>query len=216
MLPLWFDQSLLCSTDTLFEKFKNNVVGNFNQQRLFFDNDGSILIVCHADTVIAPRFHHMFDNHVIVASGLDDRLGIMLAFHIVNTYDLKADILITDGEESCRSSAKYHELKKYNWIVELDRAGTDYVDYGLCSQDFHEHIQKTCKIELGIGSFSDISFIKTNSSCFNLGIGYYDPHDVYSYCIIEHVELAIERLIALYAAFGQTYFHHEYSNNWFL
>jgi putative aminopeptidase FrvX len=137
-------------------------------------------------------------NEIIWASGLDDRLGIMMAFHALNKYKIKADLLITDNEEWAQSTAQYHSLKQYNWIIGLDRGGIDYVDYGLCAPSFHQIMQYMIKVKNGFGTFSDISFLRTNISCINLGIGYYNAHSESSYCKIDEVNLALKRFLVLY------------------
>jgi hypothetical protein len=196
-IPKWFDKNLLYDTDVLFKQYWKHQQGEGTNRRLFFDNKSDVLIVCHADTVQKPRYHGMLDfgyEKRIYASGLDDRLGLMIAFQMKN----KFDILVCDLEESAESTAQYHNLKGYNWIVELDRAGTDYVHYNLASDEFLNDIENTIDIEYGYGSFSDISFMKTDICRFNLGTGYYDAHNIESYCIVQEVELTIERLNTLY------------------
>lgn len=199
-VPKWFDKNLLCDTDVLFNRYKKYKLEEDEfSRRLFFDNNSNLLIVCHADTVIPPRLNGMLDfgfEKRIYACGLDDRLGIMIAFQMKK----KFDILICDYEEDADSTAQYHVLKRYNWIVELDRGGIDYVHYGLASRDLINDIEDTIDIDRGNGSFSDISFMKTNICRFNLGVGYYHPHDIDSYCIVEEVDLTIDRLNALYDA----------------
>ena len=83
--------------------------------------------------------------------------------------------MLTDHEETCKSTAQYHTCKNYNWIVEFDRAGTDFVTYGCANKDLKKELSKTWAE--GVGSFTDICFLPTNAACFNLGIGYDKAHN---------------------------------------
>jgi hypothetical protein len=113
----------------------------------------------------------------IYAAGLDDRLGCHIAYTL--SEKLNADLLLTDNEETGKSTAQYHTCKNYNWIAEFDRCGTDAVTYELDNKKFLNQLKKHFKI--GIGSFSDIAFLNTDACCVNIGIGFYDAHSQYSF-----------------------------------
>ena len=167
---------------------------DLTKRRVFIDNGGSVLFVGHLDTVLPPKIHKMTAN-TIVAQGLDDRLGLYVILTLLKS-GVKADVLLTDGEESAKSTAKYHNLKNYNWVCEFDRGGTDFVSYGLANKDLKNILSQTWPE--GVGSFTDICFFKTEIACFNLGIGYHQAHGKNSYVKIMDVENQIEKFKTFY------------------
>jgi len=138
----------------------------------------------------------------IYASGLDDRLGAMLAYELSNR--LRADLLLTDHEESCQTTAQYHECKDYNWIVEFDRAGSDIVTYDLDNPDFL--LALSDKWEVGFGSYSDIMDLKTEACCFNLGIGYHRAHSIDSYVDIRQTKKQLVKFAEFFERHKDTKF----------
>ncbi len=145
------------------------------------------LLVAHIDTVQTPRFFGMKGSR-LYARGLDDRLGVAMAFLLHSERD-DCDVLITDDEELGASTAEivpFEQLEGYNCIIELDRAGNDFVTYGLADDDlvaaYKEYSHK------GWGSFSDICSIKKRPcGCINVGIGYELAHSMNSYAEIKDV-----------------------------
>ena len=150
--------------------------GNPEKRRLFWDNDGRVLFIAHLDAVQTPKIIKRKGNR-LTGAGFDDRLGCCIAHELGLAYG--ADVLLTDLEESGRSTAKYHDLKDYNWIVEFDRAGNDVVLYDFVCPELEEALSKYWHI--GFGAFSDICFLKTEIGKFNLGIGYEHAHSETSY-----------------------------------
>lgn len=149
-----------------------------------------ILLVAHSDTVQEPKINAVIEDR-LYAAGLDDRLGMMLAFNIAKSRN-GCDILITDEEECGKSTAELvpeKDLEQYRLIIELDREGNDVVDYDLADKRLLKKIDR----HVGIGSFSDICSLKNpKCSCINMGIGYYDAHSKFSYCELKEVNLAIK------------------------
>lgn len=174
-LPFW-----LQSIDDIFKQFDLWKIGSKNSadRRIFIDNGGSILFVAHVDTVLLPKFTKQTKKR-LYATGLDDRLGCLLAYEL--GMELKADILLTDDEEKCKSTAFFHNCKDYNWIVEFDRAKDDIVVYDKSSIEFLQKLSDYWKI--GIGSYSDICDLDTDVCCFNLGIGIKNGH--YKSCSVD-------------------------------
>ena len=169
-LPFW-----LQPVDDLFEllsqyRYQHGSKSE-NNRRIFIDNGGDVLFVAHIDTVLPPKFTKQTKKR-LYATGLDDRLGCLLAYEL--GMELKADILLTDDEEKCKSTAFYHDCKNYNWVVEFDRAGDDVVVYNKTNMDFLQKLSDYWKI--GIGSYSDIADLDTPACCFNLGIGVKNGH----------------------------------------
>lgn len=164
--------------DDIFTDFKQSVLDydSKKQRRIFVDNDAKILFVAHLDTVCTPKIK-LITKDRIFAPGLDDRLGCWTAYVLSRKYD--ADLLLTDLEESGKTTAQYHDCKDYNWVVEFDREGKDVVMYDITNDDFETALEKHWTT--GFGSFSDISMLDTTACCFNLGIGYRLAHSELSY-----------------------------------
>lgn len=189
-LDLWF-----LPKNTLFRMFNEYRLGKAKKhRRLFFDNGNKVLLVAHIDTVLEPKIHNI-SKRTVHAQGLDDRLGCAIG-HWIMKY-LPVDLLLCDYEESGASTAQYHEIKdSYNFIIELDRAGKDFVDYdGLAEQDMINDIEVSSDMNIGWGSFSDICFMDTKKiGAVNWGIGYRLAHSNTSYAAKKDIHLQIKRL----------------------
>ena len=194
-------------TDNIFLHFADKVIGfklggkTLNDRRIFIDNGGDILFVAHVDTVLPPKIKKRTKNR-LHASGLDDRLGCLLAYEL--GIKLQADILLTDDEEKCQSTAQYHICKNYNWVVEFDRAGDDVVTYENDSYAFNQVLLEHWNI--GFGSYSDISDLPTTACCFNLGIGYQHAHSKNSYVDLETLKTQIEKFMVFYEEYNTVKF----------
>jgi len=169
----WFEAKYL-----IFNDFKEDVYeyNNLWHRRIFIDRDSKILLLAHLDTVHAPQFYSIYDN-TLYASGIDDRIGCWMSYNL--SMELQTDLLLTDLEESGRSTGQHHILKNYNWIVEFDRRGSDFVLYQCGSKEW-ENALKEFYPDRGWGSFSDISFLETESCCANIGTGVRFEHSVNS------------------------------------
>lgn len=189
-------KSWLIPTRDIFRKYDRYVldVADDEKHRIFIDRDSTVLFVAHLDTIREPK---IFKSNMkyIRGQGFDDRLGCVLAYDL--SKELGADLLLTDHEESCQTTAKFHEVKDYNWIVGFDREGKDVVTYGLDSADFRQALSEFW--EIGFGSYSDIGDLKTDACCFNLGIGHYDSHSKKSVIDIRQMEKQVIRFKNFYA-----------------
>lgn len=192
-LRSWFIPS-----DRIFDCFRKHTLDYEDKQRhrIFIDRGSKILFVAHIDSVQYPQYYGKKRNR-IYARGVDDKVGCWLAY--VSSKKFNTDLLLCNNEESCDSTAQYHICKDYNWIAEFDRAGEDVVLYSCGSADFRKALQDFFKI--GIGSFSDISFLKTTACCVNIGIGYEHPHRKNSYVDLR----VLERQIAKFEKFYRKY-----------
>lgn len=196
-------------TNVIFSHFADDVLGSkveagklsTNSRRIFIDNGSDVLFVAHIDTVLLPKIKKQKPKR-IHATGLDDRLGCLLAFNL--GIELGADILLTDDEEKCRSTAEYHVCKNYNWVVEFDRMGDDVVTYGNESYEFQHALIEYWNI--GYGSYSDITDLPTLACCFNLGIGYQHAHSKDSYVDLKVLEIQIEKFRLFYEKYKTTKF----------
>ena len=186
-------------TKKIIERYPEQLITETDyrqRHRLFFDNNGKVLFVAHLDTVIEPKIMGLSKKR-LYATGLDDRLGCMLAYTLGQKY--QADILLTDDEESFQSTAQYHKCKDYNWIVEFDRRGNDVVTYGNNSPALLDALEKFWKI--GVGSYSDICDLVTPICSFNLGIGYHLAHEQKSYVKLQQLREQIEKFGLFFDAY---------------
>lgn len=205
----------LKSKNKIFDDFNDVILDRENpeQARMFIDRDSKVLFIAHIDTVQKPKY--MLARRTkskklkrVYAQGLDDRLGCMLAYEL--SKELKADLLITDHEETARSTGQFHNLKDYNWIVEFDRAGIDVVTYGLDSQEFYNALNSFW--DIGQGSFSDVCQLKTTACCMNLGIGYEFAHSKDSFVDVLKFDKQIEQFKLFYDEYKDVKFEQEKEN----
>ena len=170
---------------------------------IFIDNGSNVLAVAHLDTVNDSSHFHVTTNEesrVIHNAQLDDRLGVYIILDLLPKLGINVDVLLTEGEEQGRSTARYFQPKKhYNWIFSFDRNGMDTVMY-----QYHDestaNILNNENFLVGKGSFSDITFMEhLGVKGFNFGVGYYSNHSSHeSHAIESHVIHNIERFKQFY------------------
>lgn len=145
---------------------------------LFQDNGANILAVAHLDTVNSADNSPFvqYGNHVW-SMALDDRLGVYIITEVLPVLGIECDILLTVGEESCRSTAAYFEApRQYNWVVEFDRKGDDVVTYQYADTAWHEALQ-SAGAKIGMGCYTDIAELHhLKVACVNFGCGYKRAH----------------------------------------
>jgi hypothetical protein len=171
----------------------------------FFKNNGSkILAVAHLDTVLnpTPLWH---EGDLIAHPCLDDRLGVYLLTDLLATLGVEFDLLLTEGEEIGKSTAAHFvPSKDYNWMFSFDRAGTDVVMYQY-QDPLMERMIEHHGFEVGVGSFSDISFMgHLGCKGFNFGTGYYNNHSPEAYAVLGHTKSMVEKFCEFYAACKDT------------
>ena len=75
----------------------------------FIDNDADILVVAHTDSVVEqPKLR--VDAKVIACPVLDNRIGVYIALAELPAMGIVTDVLLTQGEESCMSTAQHFKL----------------------------------------------------------------------------------------------------------
>jgi hypothetical protein len=145
----------------------------------------SPLVVCHADTVVkggdGPHpFAYDKASDTVNSIALDDRLGVACMFDAIQNkrgHLSKCAFLICDDEEIGQSTAQVFDRDiAPNFLVELDRRGTDVVCYEYESVLFSS-LLTSVGFRVGQGSFSDICYLGEYGVCgFNVGIGYHNEH----------------------------------------
>lgn len=189
------------------------------------DNNSKILGVAHLDTVLSTR--HFYVNKIgndemILNAQLDDRLGVYVLTSLLPSLGLNFDVLLTEGEETGRSTSQYFESDKYNWIFSFDRHGDDVVLYQYSDENW-ESVIKSSGFKIGIGSFSDIAFMDSLGVMgLNIGTGYEGEHSKMSYASTRILKKQVHRFIDFYhknkdikypyelASSKQAYYHYSY------
>lgn len=149
--------------------------------------DIPIALVAHMDTVfdIPSEIFYDRDRNVMwspTGMGADDRTGIFIIMQIIKE-GLKPHIIFTTGEEKgCVGSGilagQKCPFKKLNYIIQLDRRGTnDCVFYDCDNPEFTKYVESFGFSE-AIGSFTDITELcpKWKVAGVNLSVGYKDEH----------------------------------------
>lgn len=168
----------------------------------------SPMVVCHADTVAnGGEDGHDFkiSKGRALSLALDDRLGIACMFHAIREATPLSDcaMLICDEEEIGNSSAKIFDFDVCpNWLVELDRRGTDVVMY-----DYESTLLRSLLTSVGFttghGSFSDICYLEHLGVCgFNVGVGYHREHSKECYADLADTYSQIDKLHQFLSKFG--------------
>lgn len=160
-------------------------------RHVYVDNGAPYLLVAHIDTVQTPRL-----DSEVTGAGFDDRLGVAVAHRLVTEWPTWFDLLLTDYEESGGSTAKYFQPSHtYRLVVELDREGEDFVDYGLCDEGTLEDMEEW-GFRWGWGTYTDIcSMPYVECDKVNVGIGVYGSHSKKSGYRPDELERQLQRLL---------------------
>lgn len=178
-------------------------------QYAFLDQGSNILAVAHLDTVqqdLSWACGSISGKRAIVCSKLDNRLGAYTILHQLPKMGVNVDILLTEDEEVCQSTASFFTTeKKYNWIVSFDRAGTDFVSYS-----YYWDIPIKWFGKEGIGSYSDIADLQ-DLGCkgINVGNGTHSPHSETAYVIEQEYFSQLKKFIEMYNKIKDAHFPHE-------
>ncbi|MCK9436208.1 MAG: hypothetical protein M0Q12_03245 [Synergistaceae bacterium] len=180
---------------------------------IFIDRGASILAVAHLDTVQDNQHYYTLqhdEEELIHNAQLDDRLGAYIILDVLPKLGVKADILLTENEESGNSTAKHFvPLKPYKWIFEFDRAGTDAVMYQYEDEESKKLLEDS-GIHVGKGSYSDIAHMEhLGVKAFNFGTGAYDSHNKESRAIVPQVKHCIQKFMTFYNKLKDTALPHE-------
>ena len=182
----------------------------------FKDNGADILAVAHLDSV-SPYMHfdtaRLRPDTLIWASNLDDRLGVYVILDYLPKAGVKCDILLTTNEEKGRSTARYFpgKNKTYKWMFMFDRIGTGATVYNYHGEQW-EAALKDVGFSLGSGAYSCIKNLEHLGCCgVNFGVGYHDPHSVYSYASRNELMLQLHQFLGFYEANSQFLYPFKYT-----
>jgi hypothetical protein len=186
-------------------------------QLVYVPRGEPILGVCHLDTV---HGHDRFEvvplkgDTVLYNSQLDDRLGAYVLLELLPQLGVKCDLLLTEGEETGRSTAKHFvppEGKTYNWCFEFDRRGMDVVMYQYESKKMVKLLHRH-KFKVGVGSSSDIAYLgHLGVKCFNFGTGYHEEHGADAHANLGETERMVKKFAAFANAERDNRFAHDRS-----
>lgn len=177
----------------------------------FIDNGGDTLAVAHLDHYgpSIPRvFKNVYGFYGVQCEQLDDRLGAWVLLDLLPQFtDIKYDILLTDSEETGNSTAQWFKSeKKYNWIWEFDRAGTDVVMYDY-ETDETAKLLESYGFDVGMGSFTDICYLEQlGCQGINFGVGYHDQHTPRCFAMLRDVLSQVAKFRYFFEKFHGVHF----------
>lgn len=187
----------------------------------FADHGANVLAVAHLDTVGAfnERDCHFIETEggtVVYSRALDDRLGAYIILEWLPALGIQHDILLTVGEESGNSTAAGFEHpngKKYDWIIEFDRGGTDVVMYQYDDADTRALVRSS-GARVGDGIFSDICYLEhLGVKGFNWGVGYQDYHGPRAHAYLDDTMMMLGYYLKFHGENAEVNMPHEDSDS---
>lgn len=206
---LEFEQIFRLSQERLKQALEAELIAStytVQKQKGFLYAEGTVpvLLVAHLDTVHRTQpetICYSADGTVMMSPqgiGGDDRAGVYMILRLIQS--CHCHVLFCEDEETgghgARAFTKSGIKPDVNYIVELDRMGSnDAVFYNCMNEQFEQHI---CSFgfQTAFGSFSDISILapKLNLAAVNLSTGYYHAHQPGEYVRLDKVEELIGRV----------------------
>ncbi len=200
-----------------FKKY-GEVTETENGIYIFIDNGANVLAVAHLDTVQNSGHYYTLqsddEEEIIHNAQMDDRLGAYIIMYVLPRLGVKADILLTENEETGRSTAQHFISKKpYNWIFEFDRAGTDAVLYQYEDEETRKLLEEH-GIHVGKGSYSDIADMDNlGVKAINFGTGAYESHNPKSHGVVSQIKHCITKFLKFYNATKDTKLPHKFEES---
>lgn len=190
---------------------------------LFAKGNVPVMLCAHMDTVHKDPVKdiYMSDNGCIWSPqgiGGDDRCGIYTALMTVRDGN-RPYILFTEDEEiGCIGAGYFADDVTYNiikaedininFIIEIDRRGSNDSVYYSCDNPEFEKFIDTYGFKTAYGSCSDISEVAPalGIAAVNFSSGYYNAHTTSEYIVLDELYNIIERVnqIVIDAANGKT------------
>ena len=169
-----------------------DIIHTPNGLTVYIDRGAPILGVAHLDYVMwAPPKH---TGHIVQCPQLDDRLGVWILLDVLPSYGIKCDVLLTDSEELGLSTGEYFDPpKRYNWMFQFDRAGTDATMYQYERAVYRAMLQDH-GITVNMGTCSDISTME-HLECvgINFGCGYRHQHTTHCYANLHDTKMMVQK-----------------------
>ena len=206
---LEFEQIFQLSQERLKQALEAELITSeytVQKQKGFLYAEGStpVLLVAHLDTVHRTQpetICYSADGTVMMSPqgiGGDDRAGVYMILRLIQS--VHCHVLFCEDEETGGHGA--HAFVKsgikpdVNYIVELDRTGSnDAVFYQCRNRQFEQYIN-SFGFQTAFGSFSDISILAPhlNLAAVNLSTGYYHAHQPGEYVRLDKVEELIDHV----------------------
>lgn len=182
-------------------------VDKYGQRDRFYwyqDNGSDILAIAHLDSVQDDGTCIITDTTagLLACSGaLDDRLGVYVILDLLPALGVTCDWLLTTDEEIGQSTAdEFVPNKKYKWMFQFDRGGTDVVMYQY-ETEYLAKLVEDCGAHVGQGSFSDICLLDhLGVAGFNWGVGYQEYHSARSHAWLDDTFRMVARFVKFYKA----------------
>lgn len=197
-----------------FKRFGTKVLKSQHGPLIFRDNGAKILFVGHLDSVCQDlTFYFQADKGRIYNPQLDDRLGVYAGLYVLPALGLNYDLLLCDSEESGNSTAslfdKLNVEKEYNWIFEIDRAGTDVAIYQYENPEWRDSLRKHFGL-VSSGSFTDIVELSQLGVCgVNISCGYYNNHGPSAFMEVDEFTSQIDKFVSFYNEYKDTKFEYD-------
>lgn len=183
--------------------------GKGEERYYYADHGSNILAVAHLDSVSQHKHFvraKVADEIIVYNAQLDDRLGAYIILELLPSLGIQCDILLTNGEETGRTTAKHFEPpadKVYDWMFSFDRAGTDVVMYQYETPKYAQLLRES-DFTVGKGSFSDIGALGfLGCAGFNFGCGYAEYHSKLAHVKLSDTAQMIQSFVHFYTE------HHE-------
>lgn len=168
------------------------------QRHLYLDRGGSVLAVAHLDSVQRPG-HVRITEDAVYSPVVDNRVGAWTAAFELPRRGVVCDLLLTDLEETCASTAAYFAPnKQYHWMFAFDRRGEDVVLYDYETEQA-ERALADAGFQIGFGSYSDIVELRQLGVVgFNFGCGMQAYHDPNAWVDRRVLNRQIEKFLKFY------------------
>lgn len=192
--------------------YNEGVVTNTkNGVYIYKDNGSNILAIAHLDVVNTTKHFKIRERRGVIRCGqLDDRLGAHVILDILPKMGINVDVLLTEGEETNRSTAEFFTTtKKYNWIFSFDRRGEDVVGYKF-DDDYWKKKVISAGFKPSTGTFSDIAKLE-DLGCkgLNIGVGYHDEHSPGAHLVISQLERQLKRFEVFHRLYRDVHMPHK-------
>jgi putative aminopeptidase FrvX len=152
--------------------------------------------------------------------GGDDKVGIYIGLRCLEYYDAIKLAFFVDEERGCIGSggADMSFFDDCRFVLQADRRGnTDFVVNAsgtkLSSKKFKKAVRPLISdygYSFSDGMMTDVMQLKQNGlkvSCANISCGYYRPHAVDEYVVVDHVENCLDMFITLIDNMEDVYEH---------
>jgi hypothetical protein len=190
---------------------EGNVTNTEDGIYIFNNHDSPVLAIAHLDSVEQESHFRVMPSEAgtrIENAQLDDRLGAYIILDLLPQLGITSDILLTEGEEVYRSTAKYFTAgRQYNWMFSFDRGGTDVVMYQYDDSEMRRLLASEGFVA-GEGTGSDIRYLE-HLGCkgFNFGCGYHDRHHN-AYAIAEQTVQMVDTFTRFYKRYRDQFLPH--------